>query len=183
MERLLPGGYKFFGLLFHENHRETMKGVIEMLPASTERVPGQTDPAINEKIEHDTAISVMRRWESGREAVNARLEELDREWDIERAIEANAAAISLIGIMLAAFVNIFWLLLPALVAAFLLQHALQGWCPPVPVLRRLGFRTTHEIDNERYALKAIRGDFKDAPVLTEPCDGAKVARLMKSVQL
>ena len=27
------------------------------------------------------------------------------------------------------------------------------------MLRRLGFRTRHEIDRERYALKAIRGDF------------------------
>jgi hypothetical protein len=46
------------------------------------------------------------------------------------------------------------------VTAFLLQHALQGWCPPVPVFRRLGVRTTAEIDRERYALKALRGDFK-----------------------
>ena len=53
--------------------------------------------------------------------------------------------------------------LPALVAGFLLQHALQGWCPPVPLLRRLGFRTTAEIDYERYALKALRGDFREMP--------------------
>jgi len=52
-----------------------------------------------------------------------------------------------------------WLVLPALVSGFLLQHALQGWCPPVPVLRRLGFRTMAEIDRERYALKTLRGDF------------------------
>jgi hypothetical protein len=30
----------------------------------------------------------------------------------------------------------------------------------VPVLRRLGFRTASEIDHERYALKALRGDFE-----------------------
>ena len=42
---------------------------------------------------------------------------------------------------------------------FLLQHALQGWCPPLPLLRRLGVRTQAEIERERYALKAIRGDF------------------------
>jgi hypothetical protein len=41
-----------------------------------------------------------------------------------------------------------------------LQHATQGWCPPVPVFRRLGIRTQTEIDHERYALKALRGDFK-----------------------
>lgn len=49
---------------------------------------------------------------------------------------------------------------PAAVAGFLLQHAIQGWCPPVPVLRRLGFRTQREIDDERAVLKARRGDFE-----------------------
>jgi hypothetical protein len=43
--------------------------------------------------------------------------------------------------------------------AFLFQHAVQGWCPPVPILRRLGYRTAREIDDERAALKALRGDF------------------------
>ncbi len=49
---------------------------------------------------------------------------------------------------------------PAAVAGFLFQHAVQGWCPPVPLFRRLGFRTAREIDHERYALKALRGDFR-----------------------
>jgi hypothetical protein len=56
-------------------------------------------------------------------------------------------------------VNRRWFALPAIVATFLLQHAVQGWCPPLSVFRRLGFRTAAEIDHERYALKAIRGDF------------------------
>jgi len=42
------------------------------------------------------------------------------------------------------------------VAAFLLQHAVQGWCPPLPVFRRLGVRTADEINDERVALKAVR---------------------------
>jgi hypothetical protein len=46
-----------------------------------------------------------------------------------------------------------------MVAAFLFQHAIQGWCPPVPILRRMGFRTASEIEQERQALKALRGDF------------------------
>ena len=51
-----------------------------------------------------------------------------------------------------------------MVGGFLLQHAVQGWCPPVPVFRRLGVRTQTEIDEERYALKALRGDFHHAAV-------------------
>jgi hypothetical protein len=50
--------------------------------------------------------------------------------------------------------------LPFAVQAFFLQHALQGWCPPIPLLRRLGVRTQAEIDGERFALKALRGDFR-----------------------
>jgi hypothetical protein len=84
--------------------------------------------------------------------IEQRLHELDHEWDIERAIEANAASIALAGIALGAFVNRRFLLLPAAVAGFLLQHALQGWCPPVPILRRLGYRTQTEIEAERRAL-------------------------------
>lgn len=44
---------------------------------------------------------------------------------------------------------------------FLLMHAVQGWCPPIPVLRRFGVRTTFEIDRERNALKALRGDYRE----------------------
>ena len=44
-------------------------------------------------------------------------------------------------------------------SSFFSLHAIQGWCPPVPVLRRLGIRTREEIERERYALKALAGDF------------------------
>lgn len=91
--------------------------------------------------------------------IAARLSELDREWDIERAIEANAASLALAGLVLGISHDRRWLALPAVVSSFLLQHAVQGWCPPVPVLRRLRFRTADEINEERMALKAMRGDF------------------------
>ncbi|HTO33126.1 MAG TPA: hypothetical protein VL202_18400 [Pararhizobium sp.] len=60
-----------------------------------------------------------------------------------------------------------WFGLPVIVTGFLLQHAIQGWCPPIPILRRLGFRTADEIGQERYALKALRGDF-DGVATAEP---------------
>ena len=39
-------------------------------------------------------------------------------------------------------------------------HAVQGWYPLLPLFRRMGIRTETEIATERYALKAIRGDFR-----------------------
>lgn len=135
-----------------------------MLPKSSERVPEHTAPQVNEEIRQQTVDNVTKYAPGGLPVIQWRLDSLDREWDIERALEANAATISLIGILLAVIFSGWFLLLPAAVAAFLLQHALQGWCPPLPILRRLGFRTRTEIDYERYALKNLRGDFRNLPV-------------------
>jgi hypothetical protein len=133
------------------------------IPKSTKRVQRHTSELIKERIRKNIKLSIIVHGESSA-AIKARLRELDYEWDIERAIEANAAAFSLLGLGLASTINKRWLALPIAVAAFLMQHAVQGWCPPVPVLRRLGFRTTYEIDQERYALKVLRGDFKGLTV-------------------
>ncbi len=126
---------------------------------SRERVEGSSPARVNERIRRDAEQRVTRAAEAGPHALDARIAELDREWDIERAIEANAATLGLVGLGLGLLVNRRFLALPVVVAGFLLQHAVSGWCPPVPVLRRLGFRTAGEIDYERYALKALRGDF------------------------
>ena len=139
-----------------------------MIPDTMSRVAAHTPGHVNEEIRRGIEDSVRRHAErlraTGRtDAIDRRLDELDGEWDIERTLEANAATVSLLGLGLAGFVDRRWLLLPAAVAAFLLQHAVQGWCPPVSVFRRLGVRTAAEIDRERFALKALRGDFDDLP--------------------
>jgi hypothetical protein len=131
-----------------------------MLPTTTDRVPASTSCDANKQIREQTAANVERYKSSSRSEIQLRLAELDAEWDIERTIEANASSLILAGLALGTFVNRRFFLLPAAVGAFLLQHALQGWCPPIPVLRRLGFRTEKEIDEERYALKAMIGDFE-----------------------
>jgi hypothetical protein len=123
------------------------------------RVPAHTSSHINQQIQNDIAEKV-HYYSIRTDQIPGRLQELEDEWDIERAIEANASALALTGVVLGATSDRRWLILPALVTAFLFQHAIQGWCPPIPILRRLGFRTAHEIEQERNALKAIRGDFE-----------------------
>lgn len=126
---------------------------------SIDRVTKHSSPEVNEKIRQTAMRAIEKYTNRPRAELEERLQELDREWDIERAIQANAASLSLVGLGLAATVDRKWLALPVLVAGFLLQHAIKGWCPPVPLLRRMGFRTPHEIEVERYALKLIKGDF------------------------
>ena len=151
-----------------------------MIPSTVERVPAHTAGHINAEIRHQTDGSVARAAAAGPAAIDARLAELEREWDIERALEANAATASLVGLALGATVNRKWFAFPAVVAGFLLQHAVQGWCPPVPVMRRLGFRTQSEIDRERYALKVLRGDFRELGELAAD-EQSTVARALQAV--
>jgi hypothetical protein len=134
-----------------------------MIPSTVERVPQHTARKINERIRRQTEENIASCAAEGAAAIERRLAELTREWDIERTLEANAATVSLIGLTLGATVDRKWFVLPAVVAGFLLQHAVQGWCPPLPMFRRLGFRTQSEIEYERYALIAVRGDFRNLP--------------------
>ena len=153
-----------------------------MLPPTVERVPRHTPDCYNAEIRRKTEANVAHFAREGRAAIDRRLAELDREWDIERVLEANAASVALAGLGLAAVVNRKFLALPGLVAAFLLQHALQGWCPPVPLFRSLGVRTAREISDERFALKSLRGDFKRLPA-GEGVDHALVHATLQAVSL
>lgn len=132
------------------------------MPSTRQRVPTHTSASVNARIRQETERSV-EFYRAHPEEIPRRPKELDEEWDIERAIEANAAVLGFAGVVLGATSDRRWLTLPALVTAFLFQHAVQGWCPPVPILRRLGFRTAYEIEEERLALSAARGDFDDLP--------------------
>ena len=150
-----------------------------MLPPTRTRVEQNTADHVNDRIRRHTAATIERMVRQGPQAIAHRLTELEREWDIERTLEANASTIALIGLALGAFVHPYWFALPALVLAFLLLHALQGWCPPVPIFRRLGFRTASEIDAERTALKAVRGDFRSE---TQGTDTASVTQLLSAIE-
>lgn len=128
-------------------------------PPTEERVPMHTAPEVQQQIRHKTVINIGAYLNAPEHQLTERINELDQEWDIERVLEANAASLALMGIVLSRTASRTWILLPTAVAAFLLQHAVQGWCPPVPVLRRIGVRTAGEIHAEKIALKRVRGDF------------------------
>lgn len=133
-----------------------------MLPDTADRVPQNTAASANKAIE-DATRRAVEQYAKRPEQISTRLDRLDAEWDVERTFELNASGLAFIGVVLAWLVSPWWLILPAVVTAFLFQHAIQGWCPPLPILRRLGFRTIREIDTERFALKALRGDFGPFP--------------------
>lgn len=126
-----------------------------------DRVRKNTAAEQNRNIDNEIREKIAQYSSLDKDAITNRIKELDKEWDIERALEVNMSSVALTGIALSAFHNRRWLILPALVLGFFAQHAIQGWCPPLPLFRKLGYRTRAEIDREKYALKVMRGDFNE----------------------
>lgn len=124
-----------------------------MIATNARRVSSNTSPEINAWIRQQTENRMRIVASRGPAAIQQRLRQLDEEWDIERYVETLAPSFTLLGMTLGLARDRRWFLLPFIVQGFFLQHALQGWCPPVLVLRRLGVRTIQEIERERCGLK------------------------------
>jgi hypothetical protein len=128
-----------------------------------DRVKEAIPNSVNEKIERDTWQRVADYANKSKEQISTRIEELNKEWDIERTLGMNMSTLALIGLALTYFVHINWIILSAVVLLFFVQHTLQGWCPPLPIMRYFKVRTSKEIEREKYALKILRGDFDTIP--------------------
>jgi hypothetical protein len=118
-----------------------------------------TARTVLQRIDDETAASLHEYADAPAGRISERLSELDREWDVDRAIEIESSLAGLIGLALGAFVSRGFLAIPAAVGGAVFLHALVGWYPLLPAFRRMGVRTAREIARERYALKALRGDF------------------------
>ena len=129
----------------------------------SDRIREHTAPDVNRKIDQQTrgAIAEASRTPGAR---RARLAELDREWTVDSALMLNFGIVGAISAF-KAMSNLratgraggwgvfFWVQL-----GFLVNHAIRGWCPPLPVFRRLGFRSAQEIGAERVALSGGAAD-------------------------
>ena len=125
----------------------------------TDRVRKFSPASVNEFIDEKIKSTLNFFKGKSQKSIDDRIERLNKEWDVERNIETIAPSLILGGVALGYFVNRKWLILPGVVAAFLLQHGIQGWCPPVSILRAMKIRTRREIDKEKYGLKVLKGDF------------------------
>jgi hypothetical protein len=145
------------------------------------RVQRHTTPEHLKRIEEQIEESVRFYSTQPTEAISRRICELEAEWSIERYLDTNASTLALTGALLGLTVSRKWLLLSAMVSGFLFQHATTGWCPPVPVFRAFGVRTRAEIDREKFALKALRGDFHDIELPERKAIGKETQPFVESV--
>jgi hypothetical protein len=126
-----------------------------------DRVRRSTAPGVNARIDDAIRETVQRYASAPLPLISQRIGALEEEWDIERVLETNASSLALAGVLLGAVGHRRGLLLATGVLGFLLMHATKGWCPPLPLLRRLGVRTRREIEREKFVLKYLRGDFAE----------------------
>ena len=133
------------------------------MPNEINRVRRNTTPETLARIDNKIEENIRFYATQPEHVISRRIDELEAEWSIERWLETNASSLALTSLLLGLTVSKKWLLITSGVLGFLLLHAVEGWCPPVPVLRKLGIRTRGEIDREKYALKFLRGDFKSIP--------------------
>lgn len=113
----------------------------------------------------------------GPEAVERRLGELAREWTAGRMVKATTGLLLVAGLALTSFANPWWLLLVVIAGAVLLQYWFfpRSWL--AAVFERVGFRPGSVIDDERLALRVLRGDFRHLPTLRQIEDRDAVTRM------
>lgn len=139
-----------------------MNGMIEWTPPAVDRVRDHTSPAQQACIDEGTRAALDHVQQGGPAAIDARLEAIETEWDVDRALMANFAILGGLSATLAARDLLRegrvsgWAVFFATQMGFLLHHAVRGWCPPLPVFRWLGFRTQREIAAEREVLHRLQ---------------------------
>jgi hypothetical protein len=122
-----------------------------------DRVRSLTWRAANARIDRRADEAVARARAGGEEAIDRRLSRLAREWDVDRAVMAFLSVVGSVAHELSRRPRTRWLRhLTRLQLAFIGVHAVAGWCPPVALFRRLGFRTQKEIQAEREALLQLQ---------------------------
>lgn len=128
-------------------------------PPARDLVREHTSEASNRRIDLQTQEELDAVSDDA-DTIRARLAELDDEWNVDRALMLNFAILGGLSATLAMRSLARrgklggWGAMFFTQIGFLAHHAIRSWCPPMPVFRRLGFRSAREISAERVALES-----------------------------
>ncbi|MFO8053671.1 MAG: hypothetical protein R6U19_00720 [Bacteroidales bacterium] len=126
-----------------------------------DRIRQNTIEMVNQRIDQSINNNIRYYGSQTKEIISKRIKELDMLWDIDRIVQAGATGTSFTTLLMGAIGSKNWWFLTATSLSFLGIYSVHGWAPSVCVLRSLGIRTRQEIEREKYALKALRGDFDE----------------------
>lgn len=115
--------------------------------------------------------------DAGPAAITERLNHIDSEWSAGRITKAVIGVAIIVGMVLAASLNWWWLIMPSIGGLLLLQYLFGRTSWLGLLFQRLGFHSGEELDREKMALKAIRGDFRHLPTVLEIENKEDISRL------
>ncbi|HYI02374.1 hypothetical protein [Hyalangium sp.] len=140
---------------------------------STDTVRSHVPEEVNKRIDEHVERCVRHMAQQERPEISRYLKKLEREWDLNRAVMVVGSLAAVLGLWLARRDGRGWQIFGGTAAGLLLQHGLFGFGPLAELVRAVGgVRTRREIDLEKFALKALRGDFERIP----KNDGGPLAR-------
>lgn len=103
--------------------------------------------------------------DAGPAAINDRLNQLEQEWSAGRATKVTLSLVILIGLALTFTFGMWWSVLPVAAGLFLFQYAFTRTSWMGNMFREMGFRAGAKIEEEKFALKTLRGDFRHLPTV------------------
>lgn len=119
-----------------------------------DRIRQRTAAAVNQQIDRQIEANIEGLRGAAPNDIRERLARLEKEWDVDQILQAQTGALVNLGISWGRRDRRgYWL--AGLGFGSMLSHAISGWSPTLPLLRRLGFRTRREIDREKFALLAM----------------------------
>ncbi|HEX8702216.1 MAG TPA: hypothetical protein VF815_25515 [Myxococcaceae bacterium] len=137
---------------------------------STDAARSHVPDEVNKDIDTHVERCVRHMAQQDRAEISRYLLKLEKEWDLNRVVSVVGALVGLAGLGLGSKAG---RVLGGVAAGLLLQHGVLGFSPLGSLARKLaGVRTRREIDLEKFALKALRGDFERIP----RNDGGPLAR-------
>lgn len=134
---------------------------------------GMRNQAESESLESRLA----RLADSGIAAINAKIKEIDQEFSSHSAAVLGIAALILIGTFVAVTFGGWWLILPVVGVLLMLQLIFQRADWIHYAVQSMGFRSREKIEQERIALKALRGDFRSLPTIYDIEDKDAISRM------
>ena len=112
----------------------------------------------------------------GHDSIQNRLVELDGEWTASRMVKATLGLLIVTGFVLATVHNPYWMILPAIAGGLLLQYLFFRGGILTELYCKLGYRSGMQIDEERFALRTLRGDYRNLPTIAEVEDKESISR-------
>jgi hypothetical protein len=113
-------------------------------------------------LETDSVKDSVRFYGSlGPQAVADRLKALEDEPELETVATLGMAGIGVLALVFGILGSRIWRLLAWAALPLIFAHARGRLSAPGEFLKTLGLRSRKEIEEEKYALKALRGDFRE----------------------